>query len=130
MVRIIGIDHFVLTVRNIGVTVDFYQLLGMSVEQFTAVDGLTRWALNFGTQKINLHIAGAEFKPHAKQPRAGSADVCLLSDGPLAQWQEHLADAGIDIELGPVKRTGAVGPISSLYVRDPDGNLIEISTYD
>ncbi len=130
MVGLTNIDHFVLTVRNVEATVAFYQrVLGMQAEQFTPADGSTRWALKFGQCKINLHAAGAEFKPHAAHPVAGSADVCLLTDDPLADWQTHLEAEGVPIEEGPVARTGARGPILSVYLRDPDQNLIEVSCY-
>ncbi|MBV1864975.1 MAG: VOC family protein [Rhodobacteraceae bacterium] len=130
MVGLRSIDHFVLTVRDVTETVAFYgKALGMVAEQFTPADGSSRWALKFGHCKINLHAEGAEFKPHAQQPVSGSADVCLLTDDPLAAWQAHLAAQGVAIEQGPIARTGARGPIQSIYIRDPDGNLIEISTY-
>lgn len=125
--RVRVLDHLVLTVANIPQTVRFYtQVLGMRGEQFTGADGGRRWALLFGQSKINLHQAGREFTPHARQPSAGAADVCFLSDAPLEEWQAHLATHDIQIEQGPVRRTGARGPIMSLYLRDPDGNLIEI----
>lgn len=123
-----ALDHLVLTVADIGATVDFYtRVLGMRAEAFTPVGGAPRMALRFGAQKINLHQAGAEFKPHAGHVQSGSADLCFLSDVPLAAWQTHLAAQGLLIEEGPVRRTGAEGPILSLYLRDPDGNLIEVS---
>lgn len=84
-------------------------------------------ALRFGPQKINLHQKGAEFRPHAGQVQTGSADLCFLSETPVSDWQAHLAAQGIAIEEGPVLRTGAEGPILSIYLRDPDGNLIEVS---
>lgn len=84
-------------------------------------------ALHFGAQKINLHRAGAEIAPHAAAPRPGSADLCFLTETPLADWQVHLEGLGIAVELGPVPRTGATAPIMSLYLRDPDGNLIEVA---
>ena len=128
MPRVDSLDHLVLTVVDIEVTVAFYkQALGMTAERFEAADGTTRTALNFGRQKINLHPAGAEFAPHAERPTRGSADLCFLSAEPLADWKCHLGALGIAIEEGPVRRTGATGPILSLYLRDPDGNLIEIS---
>jgi catechol 2,3-dioxygenase-like lactoylglutathione lyase family enzyme len=123
-----ALDHLVLTVADIGATVAFYErAFGMTAEHFTAADGTTRTALKFGSQKINLHQAGAEFAPHAKRPTRGSADLCFLSADPLAGWQSHLETHGLAIEDGPVKRTGAREPIFSIYLRDPDGNLIEIS---
>lgn len=123
-----ALDHLVLTVADIDVTVDFYtSVLGMRAETFTPAGGTPRMALRFGAQKINLHQSGSEFRPHAGQVQAGSADLCFLSDTPLAQWQEHLTALDIGTEEGPVRRTGAEGPILSLYLRDPDGNLIEVS---
>ncbi len=123
-----SLDHLVLTVADLSATVAFYrESLGMRAETFTPGDGSTRWALSFGAQKINLHEAGAEFDPKARHPHPGSADLCVLSDTPLARWQTHLAERGIGIEDGPLQRTGAEGPILSLYLRDPDGNLVEIS---
>jgi catechol 2,3-dioxygenase-like lactoylglutathione lyase family enzyme len=86
-----------------------------------------RVALRFGRQKINLHRAGAEIAPHARRPTPGSGDVCLLVEGPLDAVERELAAAGIAVELGPVERTGAQGPLRSLYLRDPDGNLVELS---
>lgn len=99
----------------------------MTAEQFTPADGSVRWALKFGTQKINLHPAGQEYDPKAVHPTKGSADLCFLSDTALSHWQSHLEAQGVSIEEGPVQRSGATGPILSLYVRDSDGNLIEIS---
>jgi catechol 2,3-dioxygenase-like lactoylglutathione lyase family enzyme len=126
--QIKALDHLVLTVADIGVTVDFYtRALGMRAESFTPAGGTPRMALRFGAQKINLHQTGAEFRPHAGHVQAGSADLCFLSESPLDDWQAHLAAQGIPIEEGPVRRTGAEGPILSLYLRDPDGNLIEVS---
>ncbi len=123
-----ALDHLVLTVADLGATVAFYEkALGMTAEHFDAADGSTRTALKFGRQKINLHLAGAEFAPHAATPTRGSADLCFLSVEPLADWQRHFATLGIVVEEGPVRRTGATGPILSVYLRDPDGNLVEIS---
>ncbi|MEO0937683.1 MAG: VOC family protein [Pseudomonadota bacterium] len=125
--RIDALDHLVLTVTDMAATIAFYEALGMVAQGFTVADGSTRHALGFGAQKINLHPASAPFKPHAEAPMPGSADLCFLSETPLADWQSHLAQKGITVEEGPVPRTGAAGPITSIYLRDPDGNLIEIS---
>lgn len=120
------LDHLVLTVADIDRTVDFYtRVLGMRAETF----GAGRRALRFGESKINLHQAGREFEPNALCPAPGSADLCFVSATPLEQVQEQLAALGVAVEEGPVDRTGALGPIRSVYVRDPDGNLVEISTY-
>lgn len=126
--RLKTLDHLVLTVADIPTTLAFYtQILGMSHAPFTVADGSTRHALSFGEMKINLHQHGAEFEPKARQVQTGSADLCFLSDTPLDAWQVHLNAQSVQIENGPVRRTGATGPIVSLYLRDPDGNLIEIS---
>lgn len=123
------LDHLVLTVADIDTTITFYtQALGMTHAPFTVADGTTRHALNFGKMKINLHPRGAEFEPKAQNVATGSADLCFLTRTPLEEWQTHLTEQNITIENGPVRRTGATGPILSLYLRDPDGNLIEIST--
>lgn len=127
-VEIQSLDHLVLTVANLEKTVDFYtNALGMTAQNFTPADGSSRWALSFGQQKINLHQAGAEFLPKAIRPAPGSADLCFLSEIPLERWMVHLSNCGIPIEEGPVPRTGAQAPILSIYIRDPDGNLIEIA---
>ena len=124
-----SLDQLVLTVADIAVTADFYsRVLGMEAQRFTVADGTQRWALAFGSQKINLHQAGAEFDPKAVCPTRGSADLCFLTAQDVSAWQDHLAQHGVTIVEGPVRRTGATGPILSLYVRDPDGNLIEIAT--
>jgi catechol 2,3-dioxygenase-like lactoylglutathione lyase family enzyme len=118
------LDHLVLTVRDLEATTDFYQrALGMRRETF----GAGRVALHFGRQKINLHPAGGEFDPKAVRPTPGSADLCFITETPIEAVQAHLEACGIAIEEGPVARTGAQGPIVSLYLRDPDGNLIEVS---
>jgi len=125
MPKIDSLDHLVLTVADISATVAFYRdVLGMQVEEFTPADGSVRTALKFGQQKINLHAALAPFDPKAIHPMPGSADLCFLSTAPLADWIAHLGDR---IEEGPIARTGAKAPIMSIYVRDPDGNLIEIA---
>lgn len=118
------LDHLVLTVRDIEVTCRFYErALGM--ETITFAQG--RRALRFGAQKINLHQAGHEFEPKALRPTPGSADLCFLTDVPLEQVIAHLDACDVAIIDGPVRRTGATGPILSVYFRDPDGNLIEVS---
>lgn len=126
LVRIDRLDHLVLTVADIDVTVDFYtRVLGMEAVTF----GAGRTALAFGRSKINLHRAGHEFEPKALRPTPGSADLCLIADGALDQVIEDLAAHDVPVEEGPVERTGATGPILSVYFRDPDQNLIEVSTY-
>ena len=127
-VKVSGLDHLVLTVADLSATVAFYtDVLGMETQRFRATDGSNRWALRFGAQKINLHQAGHEFEPKARLATPGSADLCFLSAEPLADWLAHFAALGIEVEDGPVPRSGAIGPITSLYLRDPDGNLIEVS---
>ena len=129
MPTLTSLDHLVLTVTDLDRTIAFYRdALGMAAERFTPADGSPRWALKFGHQKINLHLAGREFDPKAKHPTPGSADLCFLSDTALEGWQAHFAHLGIGIEEGPIARTGATGAILSLYIRDPDGNLLEVST--
>ena len=124
--RIERLDHLVLTVRDIAATCDFYaRVLGMEVVTF----GAGRKALAFGRQKFNLHEAGREFEPKADTPTPGSADLCLIADGTLDDVIAHLRACGVPILEGPVQRTGALGPITSVYFRDPDRNLIEVSTY-
>ena len=124
MPRVSSLDHLVLTVADPAATVAFYtRVLGMEARSF----GAGRQALHFGDQKINLHPAAAPIRPHAAAPTAGSADLCFLSETPLDDWQAHLEALGVAVEEGPVDRTGATGPIRSLYIRDPDGNLVEIS---
>lgn len=118
------LDHLVLTVKDLDATIRFYtEVLGMQVIIF----GAGRKALTFGQQKINLHELGKEFEPKALKPTSGSADLCFLTSTPLEQVQEHLKRHNIPIEEGPVKRTGAVSAILSVYIRDPDGNLIELA---
>jgi catechol 2,3-dioxygenase-like lactoylglutathione lyase family enzyme len=122
-VRIRALDHLVLTVSDPEATVAFYERLGMQRDEF----GDGRLALRFGAQKINLHQAGSEFEPHAARPVPGSGDLCLLVDGALDDVRAELEAGGIAVEAGPVERTGAEGPLRSVYVRDPDGNLVELS---
>jgi catechol 2,3-dioxygenase-like lactoylglutathione lyase family enzyme len=125
-VKIERIDHLVLTVRDIAATCDFYsRVLGMQVVTF----GGDRKALQFSRQKINLHERGKEFEPKALQPTPGSGDLCFITEIPLPQVVDHVRSCGVQIIEGPVRRTGAVGSIESIYIRDPDGNLIEVSNY-
>lgn len=122
--RLKSLDHLVITAADLEATCDFYsRFLGCEVVTF----GEGRKALTFGTQKINLHQAGHEFEPKAHRPTPGSADLCFLIDQPLAEAKAALEAAGVAIEEGPVARTGAVGPLLSIYLRDPDDNLIELS---
>ncbi|WP_425074362.1 VOC family protein [Sagittula sp. S175] len=125
--KVQSLDHLVLTVADMDETCAFYTLLGMQVADFQPTTGAPRKALHFGTQKINLHPASGPFDPKAEYPTPGSADLCFLSDTPIDDWVSHLRAQGIEIEEGPVPRSGAQGPILSIYLRDPDGNLIEIS---
>jgi len=128
--KITGLDHLVLTVADVAVTCGFYgSVLGMEVKTFTS-GGVERQALAFGSQKINLHQAGAEFGPKAAHPVPGSADLCLIAEDGIETVIAHLHDMGVPVEEGPVPRAGAAGLITSAYIRDPDGNLIEISTYE
>ncbi|GAB2180782.1 VOC family protein [Denitratisoma sp. agr-D3] len=122
--KIDSLDHLVLTVQDLDATVAFYSTtLGMEAITF----GAGRKALSFGQQKINLHQRGKEFEPKAQQPTPGSADLCFLTSVPLADVASHLAACGVTVLEGPIQRTGATGPILSLYFRDPDMNLIEVS---
>lgn len=123
-----SLDHLVLTVRSIAQTVSFYQsVLGMTAQVFHPADGSARTALSFGDQKINLHQLGREFEPKAQHPVPGSADLCFLTDAPLQEWVMHLHQHDVEVVQGPIPRTGATGPIMSIYIRDPDQNLIEIA---
>jgi catechol 2,3-dioxygenase-like lactoylglutathione lyase family enzyme len=125
-VAISHLDHLVLTVADIKGSVEFYQrVLGMTPVIF----GAGRQALEFGDSKINLHRAGEEIAPHAARPMPGSADLCLIAATPLPQVIKHLQAQHVAIIDGPTTRTGARGEITSVYLRDPDGNLIEISNY-
>lgn len=119
------LDHFVLTVADLEATCAFYTAIGMEVVTF----GAGRLALQFGRHKINLHRKGHEFEPKAQIPTPGSADFCLITTTPLEAVMTHLRRAGLVIEEGPVPRTGAAGPITSVYLRDPDFNLVEIAVY-
>ena len=120
------LDHLVLTVRNLERTCDFYtRVLGMDVITF----GEGRKALAFGEQKFNLHEAGKEFEPKAEKPTPGAIDICLITRMPIEDVVIHLHSTGVTVIDGPVRRTGATGAIVSVYFRDPDGNLIEVSNY-
>lgn len=122
--HIARIDHFVLTVRDVEATCEFYErALGMRAITFAG----GRRALAFGAQKINLHQHGREFEPKALHPMPGSADFCLITSVPLAEVMKHLEQAGVKIIEGPVRKTGATGPLLSVYFRDPDQNLVEVS---
>lgn len=121
------LDHLVLTVASLDDSCRFYtEVLGM-----TRIDTPGRpTAVGFGNQKLNLHQSGAEFKPNALNATEGSADLCFITSWTMVALQSHLENVGAEIELGPVPRNGAQGSMSSIYLRDPDGNLIEVSVYD
>ena len=124
------IDHVVLTTRDKQACLRFYtDVLGMKLVSFKTPDG-ERLAFGFGAQKINLHEWGREFKPHAHLPVPGALDLCFISSVPLDAVIEKLRAANVKIIEGPVRKTGAQGPIRSVYVRDPDLNLVEISVYE
>lgn len=120
---ITALDHLVLTVASPERTVEFYRRLGMEHVRF----GPNRHALTFGRQKINLHVKGSEFQPAAAQPTPGSADLCFLVDRSPKDVLTYIHGQGLDVVEGPVLRTGAQGPLVSVYIRDPDGNLIELA---
>jgi len=126
MININRLDHLVLTVKDIDKTVGFYEKLGMKKEIFKE----TRVALKFGNQKINLHKLGNEFEPKAFNVKEGSADLCFIINEPLKDVIKYLENENIKIEEGIVERTGATGNIKSIYLRDPDMNLIELSNYN
>ena len=123
-VRVDALDHLVLTVRDLETTCRFYEtVLGMQAEEFQP----GRWALKFGRQKINLHVAGQVIDPNVRHATPGSADLCLLTDTPMPAILAHLAACGVEVIEGPVRRTGATGPIASVYFYDPDENLLELA---
>jgi catechol 2,3-dioxygenase-like lactoylglutathione lyase family enzyme len=129
MIRISHIDHFVLTVASIDATCEFYaRVLGMERVQFESM-GTRRIAVTFGNQKINLHQADAIPDPNVLKPTPGSADFCLITATPMEEVLTHLRREGVALVLGPVARTGAMGRMISVYLRDPDWNLVEIANY-
>ena len=124
------IDHVVITVKDLDKTIDFYtNALGMKLEKFSSSldNNQIRYAVSFGSQKINIHEEKKPIKPNALNPSSGSMDICFISKNKINDWVHHLVKKGINIEIGPEKKTGALGPILSIYIRDPDFNLIEIS---
>jgi len=124
--KISHIDHLVLTVADLDATCEFYsRVLSMEVVTF----GGGRRALSFGHQKINLHQHGHEFEPKAARPTPGSVDICLITETQISDVLAQLKACNVAVEQGPIARTGAKGPINSVYFRDPDSNLIEISNY-
>ena len=124
--KIDRVDHLVLTVYDLERTCEFYsRVFGMEVVTF----GDGRKALHFGHQKLNLHSVGNTLKPKAFNPTPGSGDFCLITKIPLKEVVQHIKDCGVEILEEPTRRTGAIGEITSIYVRDPDGNLIEVSNY-
>lgn len=123
--KISHLDHLVLTTEHLPECLHFYtEILGMELMEING-----RYALKFGNQKINIHTRKAEFLPAAKNVEYGSLDICLIACGPVDEVKKELEEKGAVIEEGIVSRTGAMGPINSIYLRDPDGNLIEISSY-
>ena len=120
------LDHLVLTVRDVDASCRFYEAaLGIRQEEF----GAGRVALHFGRQKINLHPYPSPVEIVAQDPRPGTADLCFVTETPIEAAVAHLESFGIEIEMGPIERTGAQGTLDSIYCRDPDGNLIEIANY-
>jgi catechol 2,3-dioxygenase-like lactoylglutathione lyase family enzyme len=121
-----SIDHFVITVADLAATLSFYETV-LGLQRLIEPDRPA--ALLFGSQKINVHQADRTFEPKAQHPTRGAADFCLVADRPLTEILAQLDRHGIAIELGPVARTGARGSMTSIYFRDPDGNLVEVSEY-
>ena len=121
------IDHLVLTVRDLEATLSFYErVLGFTRELRPNAPA----ALKFGAQKINVHESVRPFEPKAAHPTPGAGDFCLITERPIEDIVAHLERCGVAIELGPVERSGAEGPMMSVYFRDPDGNLVEVARYD
>ena len=128
MIRIERLDHFVMRVKDVEATCAFYaKALGMEVVTF-GQDGIVRKALRFGPHKINLHPDDTDWY-RARDPRCGGEDFCLITETPLEEVIAHLEACGVEIETPPSERSGALGPIRSVYFRDPDGNLVEVSNY-
>ena len=133
MIEIARIDHFVMRVKDVDATCDFYtRALGMEVITFgrdgIGQDEVTRRALRFGQHKINLHPDDTDWY-RAKDPRCGGEDFCLITETPIDEVVAHLEASSVEIEVGPSDRSGALGTIRSVYFRDPDGNLVEVSNY-
>ena len=127
MITIASLDHLVLTVADIARTTDFYvRVLGMTPQRFTSL-GTERHALVFGVQKFNLHQVGHVVDPNVRHATAGSADICLLTETPIADVVAHLTSCGVTIILGPTERTGAAHKLTSVYFHDPDENLVEVA---
>jgi catechol 2,3-dioxygenase-like lactoylglutathione lyase family enzyme len=123
------IDHLVLTVRDLDRALQFYErVLGARI--VPPPGGLGPTAVAFGRQKINVHVAGHEFEPKAMHPTMGAGDFCLITEAEIASVVAHLEACGVKVELGPVPRWGATGKMTSVYFRDPDGNLVEVAKYD
>jgi len=123
-ITIASLDHLVLTVADIAATCDFYErVLGMRSKEFQP----GRWALYFGRQKLNLHPADRVLDKNVRHATPGSADLCLITETPMAAVTAHLEAEGVEIILGPVDRSGAVAPLNSVYFHDPDENLIEVA---
>jgi len=122
-------DHMVFTVRSIDATCAFYaRVLGLTVRTYE-FDGMKRTSLHFGEQKINLHEAGHEFEPKAHAPAPGAIDICFITSTPIDEVIAHLNGCGVVVADGPGVRSGALGKMRSIYFRDPDRNLIEVSNY-
>jgi catechol 2,3-dioxygenase-like lactoylglutathione lyase family enzyme len=124
--RLTGIDHFVLTVEDVEKSCSFYEGLGAEVVTF----GDDRKAIRFGEQKINLHPVDTDNRPVAAVPTPGTGDFCVVTETAIEDVERQLHEHDIEIIAGPVERTGATGPITSVYFRDPDDNLVEIGTYE
>ena len=124
------IDHIVITVKDLSKTIDFYtNILGMKLEKFSSSldKNQIRYAVSFGSQKINIHEEKKPLKPNALNPSSGSMDICFISQNKISDWIHYLKKKGKSIEIGPEQKNGTLGPILSIYIRDPDFNLIEIS---